>query len=58
MVRWKARAFRAAVVLGALASLAIASGAGARWGNQQHRFAGASGACPAPEATRRGCSPL
>ena len=33
MVRWKARAVRAAVVLGALASLAIASGAGARWGN-------------------------
>ena len=31
MVRWKARAIRAAIVLGALASLAIASGAGARW---------------------------
>ncbi len=31
MIRWKVRAMRAGIVLGALASLAIASGAGARW---------------------------
>jgi hypothetical protein len=31
MIRWKARSARVALVLGALASLAIASGAGTRW---------------------------
>jgi hypothetical protein len=31
MLRWNKRLVRAAVVLGALASFAVASGAGARW---------------------------
>jgi hypothetical protein len=31
MIRWNARSTRVAMILGALASLAIASGAGTRW---------------------------
>jgi hypothetical protein len=31
MIRWKTRTTRVGLVLGALASLAIASGAGTRW---------------------------
>jgi hypothetical protein len=31
MIRWNPRLARVAIVLGALASLAIASGAGTRW---------------------------
>ncbi len=31
MIRWKASAFRVAMVLGTLATLAIAAGAGTRW---------------------------
>jgi hypothetical protein len=32
MIRWKARVMRIALSLATLAALAVASGAGARWG--------------------------
>jgi hypothetical protein len=32
MIRWKVRTLRVAVAVASLVSLAIASGAGARWG--------------------------
>lgn len=31
MIRWKTRAFRVAIALGAIASFAIAASAGMRW---------------------------
>jgi hypothetical protein len=31
MIRWKARAFKVTLVLGAIAAYAVASGAGFRW---------------------------
>jgi hypothetical protein len=31
MIRWKVRAFKVALVLGAIATFAVASGAGFRW---------------------------
>ena len=31
MIRWKQRTFKLALVLGAIASFAVASGAGLRW---------------------------